>query len=129
MGNYIIAGWRSPLHPMYLYSWQPYSITGRWKKAWRFRRPYAVGWLFCVRAFAFAFAALGGWADQNPVNACVENYSPMPDDATILVAGDLAKVTLGVQIDGHVVMGTQSIFVGASQQAVIAGKKQKKSGY
>ena len=89
-------------------SWRPCSTTGRSRRAWRSRQPCVVGWAVCVVPSVFRAAH-----QRPPVNACVENYSPMPDDATILVAGDLAKVTLGVQIDGHVVMGTQSVFVGA----------------
>jgi len=48
------------------------------------------------------------------LNHCVGHFSPLAGDTTILNEGDLAKVELGVQIDGFISLIAQSIVVGST---------------
>lgn len=56
------------------------------------------------------------------VNGCVGKFSPLLSDATALAAGDLVKIQLGVQIDGHCIMGAQTIFVGVPADMPVTGR-------
>lgn len=56
------------------------------------------------------------------MNEIVGKFSPLADDETLLAAGDLVKIQLGVHIDGHVVMAAQSIFVGVAPALPVVGR-------
>ncbi|VEN40744.1 unnamed protein product [Callosobruchus maculatus] len=58
------------------------------------------------------------------VNNCICHYSPVPSEPDyILKDGDVAKVDLGVHIDGFIAVVAHTIVVGASSDKKITGRK------
>jgi curved DNA binding protein len=56
------------------------------------------------------------------VNHIIGNYSPMPDESTKLEEGDVAKIDLGVHIDGYIAISGHTIFVTANADQKATGK-------
>lgn len=48
------------------------------------------------------------------VNHIVGHYSPLPEEKTVLAAGDMAKIDLGVQIDGFIAVAAHTVVVGGA---------------
>ncbi|CDH53178.1 proliferation-associated protein 1 [Lichtheimia corymbifera JMRC:FSU:9682] len=67
-----------------------------------------------------------GFPTSISLNNCVAHFSPLPSDpesATTLKAGDVAKVQLGVQIDGFGSIVAHTLVVGASAENPVTGVK------
>jgi len=56
------------------------------------------------------------------VNHILGNYSPMPDESTKLEEGDVAKIDLGVHIDGYIAISGHTIVVTAKPEEKVKGK-------
>jgi curved DNA binding protein len=56
------------------------------------------------------------------VNNCVGHFSPLVGDTTVLAAGDLVKIDLGVQIDGFISMTANTVVVGGAVDQVTGRK-------
>jgi curved DNA binding protein len=56
------------------------------------------------------------------VNHIIGNYSPMPDESTKLAEGDVAKIDLGVHIDGYIAISGHTIVVTANPAEKVTGK-------
>lgn len=57
------------------------------------------------------------------VNHIFGHYSPMKDESTVLVEGDLAKIDLGCHLDGFVAQAAHTIIVSADPNSKVTGKK------
>jgi len=57
------------------------------------------------------------------VNHIFGHYSPMSDESTQLVEGDLAKIDLGCHLDGFVAQAAHTIIVSADPKSTVTGKK------
>ncbi|KAI7859508.1 DNA-binding protein [Circinella umbellata] len=67
-----------------------------------------------------------GFPTTISVNNCVAHFSPLPSDpeaSTILKDGDVAKIQLGVQIDGYCSTVAHTLVVGASAEKPVTGEK------
>ncbi|CAI2372327.1 unnamed protein product [Moneuplotes crassus] len=56
------------------------------------------------------------------VNHILGNYSPLPDESTTIEEGDVAKIDLGVQIDGYIAISGHTVFATADADAKITGR-------
>ena len=56
------------------------------------------------------------------INHVIGNYSPMQDESTKLEDGDVAKIDLGVQIDGYIALSGHTIAVTANPGDKVTGK-------
>ncbi|KAI8141781.1 DNA-binding protein [Fennellomyces sp. T-0311] len=67
-----------------------------------------------------------GFPTTISINNCVAHFSPLPSDpesATALKDGDVAKIQLGVQIDGFCSTVAHTLVVGASAEKPVTGEK------
>ncbi|KAI9484893.1 peptidase M24, structural domain-containing protein [Zychaea mexicana] len=67
-----------------------------------------------------------GFPTTISVNNCVAHFSPLPSDpeaSTVLKDGDVAKIQLGVQIDGFCSTVAHTLVVGASAEKPVTGEK------
>ncbi|KAF7728951.1 Curved DNA-binding protein (42 kDa protein) [Apophysomyces ossiformis] len=67
-----------------------------------------------------------GFPTAISVNNCVAHFSPIPSDAEaslVLKDGDVAKIQLGVQIDGYCSTVAHTLVVGASAEKPVTGVK------
>lgn len=56
------------------------------------------------------------------VNYILGNYSPLKDESTLLQEGDVAKIDLGVHIDGYIAISGHTVFVTANKEAKVTGR-------
>jgi len=54
------------------------------------------------------------------VNNCVGHFSPLQGDATVLNEGDVAKIDLGVHIDGYISLVAHTVIVGAENASTVS---------
>jgi len=57
------------------------------------------------------------------VNHVFGHYSPMGDETSVLVEGDIAKIDLGCHLDGFVAQAGHTIIVSANPTTKVSGKK------
>jgi curved DNA binding protein len=57
------------------------------------------------------------------VNHIFGHYSPMSDESTALVEGDLAKIDLGCHLDGFVAQAAHTVIVSSDPASKVSGKK------
>jgi curved DNA binding protein len=63
-----------------------------------------------------------GFPTSISVNNCAGHYAPNSSDATVLAAGDLVKIDLGVHIDGYIGQGAHTFVCGQPADQPITGK-------
>lgn len=56
------------------------------------------------------------------VNHCMGHFSPLLSDKTVLNEGDVAKIDLGVHIDGYIAVVAHTIVVQANPEVPVTGK-------
>lgn len=56
------------------------------------------------------------------VNHILGNYSPLPEESTTLEEGDVAKIDLGVQIDGYIAISGHTHVVAADAATKVSGR-------
>jgi curved DNA binding protein len=56
------------------------------------------------------------------VNYVLGNYSPLKDESSLLQEGDIAKIDLGVHIDGYIAISGHTVFVSADKNAKVTGR-------
>jgi len=49
------------------------------------------------------------------LNNCCGHYSPLKEDSVVLAEGDVAKIDLGVQVDGYVALVATTVVIGATE--------------
>ncbi len=60
---------------------------------------------------------------QTSRNAVAAHYCPAPDDTSVYEQGDLAKLDIGVHVDGFVVDTALTVNIGASEDALVAATR------
>ena len=56
------------------------------------------------------------------VNHIIGNYSPLKDESSKLVEGDIAKIELGAHLDGYIASLTHTVLVSEDPKKVLDGK-------
>jgi len=56
------------------------------------------------------------------INACAQNYSPLPEDTTALHHGNVVKIELGVHIDGYVAMAGHTVVLNPDLSKPVTGR-------
>ncbi len=56
------------------------------------------------------------------VNHILGNYTPLPEESTTLEEGDVAKIDLGVHIDGYIAISGHTVNVAADTAAKVSGR-------
>lgn len=56
------------------------------------------------------------------VNHILGNYSPLPEESTTLQEGDVAKIDLGVHIDGYIAISGHTVNVSGDKDAKVSGR-------
>lgn len=56
------------------------------------------------------------------VNHILGNYCPLPEESTTLNEGDVAKIDLGVHIDGYIAISGHTVSVAENQETKVTGR-------